>query len=85
MLINIYLLIGSIERDKNLDKYHRKQNDVDDTGDFINKNVKILPPHIEEVKRLVSLYRIIPYAHILDKRRRTFAIRYSSCFLHINL
>lgn len=55
ILINTYLLIGSIERDQKLGEYYAKQNDVDDTRDFTDKNVKILPPHVEEVKRLVSL------------------------------
>lgn len=69
ILINIYLLIGSIERDQKLDEYYAKQNDVDDTGDFADKNVKILPPHVEEVKRLVSLQIIIIlYAYVLNKK-----------------
>lgn len=63
----ILFLIGSIERDQRLDEYYIKQNDVDETGDFIDKNVKILPPHVEEIKRLVSLYRVIHYAYIKQK------------------
>jgi len=60
----IHFLIGSIERDQRLDKYYMKQNNVDETGDFVDKNVNILPPHIEEIKRLVSLYRVISYTYI---------------------
>jgi len=63
----IHFLIGSIERDQKLDKYYMKQNNIDET-DFVDKNVNILPPHIEEIKRLVSLYRVIPYTHILNKK-----------------
>lgn len=63
----IHFLIGSIEQDQRLDEYYMKQNDVDETGDFVDKNVKVLPPHVEEIKRLVSLYRVIPYAYNKQK------------------
>lgn len=63
----ITFLIGSLERDQRLDEYYMKQNNIDDTGDFVDKYVKILPPHVEELKRLVSLYEI-PYAYIKQKK-----------------
>ncbi|XP_039314625.1 WD and tetratricopeptide repeats protein 1 isoform X3 [Solenopsis invicta] len=45
---------GSIEHGQRLDEYYLKQNDIDDTDDFVDKNVKVLPPHIEEIKRLAN-------------------------------
>ncbi|XP_036150446.1 WD and tetratricopeptide repeats protein 1 isoform X2 [Monomorium pharaonis] len=44
---------GSIEQVQKL-MYYMKQNDTDDAGDFVDKNVKILPPHVEEIKRLAN-------------------------------
>lgn len=50
-----YVLLESIEQDQELDKYHIKQNNTSYTEDLVDKTVKILPPHIEELKRQVSL------------------------------
>lgn len=49
-----YILLESIE-DQELDKNHIKQNNTSYTEDLVDKTVKILPPHIEELKRQVSL------------------------------
>ena len=35
------------------DKYNMESNE--DITDFTSKNIKILPPHVEELKRQVSL------------------------------
>jgi len=63
----IYFLIGSIEQDQKLE-YYMKQNDVDETGDFVDKNVKILPPHVEEIKRLVSCTVMSFLMYILNQK-----------------
>lgn len=41
----------SIEWDQELGKYYLKQNDISHTEDLVDKSVKILPPHVEELKR----------------------------------
>lgn len=50
-----YILLGSIEQDQEFGKYYMKQNDVSYTEDLVDKTIKILPPHVEELKRQVSL------------------------------
>lgn len=50
-----YILLGSIEWDQELGKYYLKQNDISYTEDLVDKSIKILPPHVEELKRQVSI------------------------------
>lgn len=55
LLYSQSILLDSIERDEELGKYYVKQNNISYTEDFVGKTVKILPPHVEELKRQVSL------------------------------
>lgn len=50
-------LLESIDQDQELEKCCMEQIGVDNMEDFTDKNVKVLPPHVEELKRQVSIKR----------------------------
>lgn len=47
-----------IEKNNEFGKCYTEQNDVENVNDLSDKNVKILPAHVEELKCQVSLYGI---------------------------